>query len=571
MKKISFLLLVSFLITFSTTGKTQNDCYIQLGDLSGFNTSPYQPELEAAACELIQAFPSEFQEQFKVYSFGFYVHNEYMQGGFEDAFQKVADEIQTPYYLVIGRQTDHTGIYSRFWVELELPDRGNFSCFNASTRNFLKFSISKDITSKYNDVGKVPDLYSLGEIAGMSNLMDFVEKAKACCDPERGRSTCSFNCPENMEIVKDMLVGNGFTEIPLSDITVSAIMDTNGIVKQYANISAKIGAKMIDVNEDITDFLIPISAKMEGVKGSISHYDYFSPNCEEVMNIIFLGNYENNSASAILKEDEKDRNDRNRRNFRDNPDDNFLYRVDVISLVDAQENAFLYVRNLSIFDFQSNSSFVGTIFLVKLDNVSVNMSDVVTHVRNFYDLIDIFVQLKSEFIHEADINPNDAICIIGDKPSEIVGFARGTYCNLSDEWGSALVEFLKKPIPEKGQSDESRQLSIIATRRVDARYISALACDNLTKTVAFLAFHATGHNAGFRHTNCNLGNWQGYMSAAPDIVHKLGGGDCGYNCYGVSLTEEDYTNGDCFRTIEDLIKSTPRHIIEKVKRRYQGF
>nr|HRQ30532.1 hypothetical protein [Saprospiraceae bacterium] len=193
MKTINLFLLISILLVFSISAKTQNNCYIQLGDLSGFNTAPYQAELEAAACELIQAFPSEFQEQFKVYSFGFYAHNEYMQGGFEEAFQKVADEIQTPYYLVIGRQTDHTGIYSRFWVELELPTRNNFKCYNQDYINKVEFQIIKSISDFHLKLDKIPELYFKSEIIGIHFLEKTINEMVECCNHDNIiRGVCSL-------------------------------------------------------------------------------------------------------------------------------------------------------------------------------------------------------------------------------------------------------------------------------------------------------------------------------------------------------------------------------------------
>ena len=49
-------------------------CYIQLGDATGVPLPPAQlAELEAAACELRAAFPAEFQNDFAVYDFGFYL------------------------------------------------------------------------------------------------------------------------------------------------------------------------------------------------------------------------------------------------------------------------------------------------------------------------------------------------------------------------------------------------------------------------------------------------------------------------------------------------------------------
>jgi len=36
-------------------------------------------DLEAAACRLIDSLPAEFRDSFKVFDFGFYLHNETFQ------------------------------------------------------------------------------------------------------------------------------------------------------------------------------------------------------------------------------------------------------------------------------------------------------------------------------------------------------------------------------------------------------------------------------------------------------------------------------------------------------------
>jgi hypothetical protein len=43
---------------------------------SGFNTDPYQADLEAAACALRAVLPDSFQNNFKVSDFRFYLHQE---------------------------------------------------------------------------------------------------------------------------------------------------------------------------------------------------------------------------------------------------------------------------------------------------------------------------------------------------------------------------------------------------------------------------------------------------------------------------------------------------------------
>jgi hypothetical protein len=113
------LTLVLFIV-LANIGQTQN-CYEVIADMSGFDTSPYQNDLETIACELKNAFPVEFQDQFKVYDFGFYSQNEFMQGGFQAVWDKVVSEIPTDYYLIFGKQSDQTGIYTKFWVDIKLP------------------------------------------------------------------------------------------------------------------------------------------------------------------------------------------------------------------------------------------------------------------------------------------------------------------------------------------------------------------------------------------------------------------------------------------------------------------
>ena len=78
-KQIQVLLLFFFT---STLGFSQN-CFNLIADMSGIDNASYQTELEAAACELRNAFPEEFRNDFKVFDFGFYSMTEYMQGGFQ--------------------------------------------------------------------------------------------------------------------------------------------------------------------------------------------------------------------------------------------------------------------------------------------------------------------------------------------------------------------------------------------------------------------------------------------------------------------------------------------------------
>ncbi len=84
-------------------------CYIQLDDASGFDTSPYLSELEAAACALRDAFPEELQDSFAVYDFGFYLYHDSYQEGVPQIFQEKIVEVMvmSTNHLLIGRELNN--------------------------------------------------------------------------------------------------------------------------------------------------------------------------------------------------------------------------------------------------------------------------------------------------------------------------------------------------------------------------------------------------------------------------------------------------------------------------------
>lgn len=200
MKKITQTIMI--LIAFMTIGKSQ-DCYNVLADMSGFNTEPYQTQLETAACELIQAFPSEFQDKFKVYDFGFYSLTENFQGGFQAVWDnKVIPSIESPYYLLFGKQSDKTGMYTKFWLALKLPNSGNFECYTETQYNLLQNTILAKVEEDYLKSGKIPSNYANAEVAGMNYLKQRIIDMVDCCQPTLRNPDESCNgCPKSEDIL----------------------------------------------------------------------------------------------------------------------------------------------------------------------------------------------------------------------------------------------------------------------------------------------------------------------------------------------------------------------------------
>lgn len=172
--KLLATLLVLFFLCLSIRTSAQN-CYIQLGEMSGLNIVPYQGMLENVACDLIQSMPSEIQGQFKVFDFGFYRMNAYYPGGFQNAWEAIVQEVQNQslYYLLFGKQTDAKGIYSEFQVELKLPE-------SACLSEIKILQLSLRLRALLNSPGNNPYEYADRETAAMLLVKSTINCQEIC-------------------------------------------------------------------------------------------------------------------------------------------------------------------------------------------------------------------------------------------------------------------------------------------------------------------------------------------------------------------------------------------------------
>ena len=146
MKKIILLIRAWFCVM--TMGMGQS--FVQLSNSTGYNyTAAEVAELEAAADSLVAVFPVEFQADFKVFDFGYYVYNELMTGGSPAVWDKAILEAQgqAPYFLLFGREEDSNGNLNTVRVELRLPNTGFFQCADESYRAVMKHSVSSPLKS----------------------------------------------------------------------------------------------------------------------------------------------------------------------------------------------------------------------------------------------------------------------------------------------------------------------------------------------------------------------------------------------------------------------------------------
>lgn len=208
-KQIQILFL---LLLISNIVNSQN-CYNVIADLTGLDNSTYLSQLETASCELKNAFPTEFQSDFKVFDFGFYSLSENIQGEFQAIWDnKVITEasLQSKYYLLFGKQLPDNKGKSKLWVKTNLPKEGPFNCFTTTQFNLLENTLSS-IGNKKLDNGI--SFYE-SELEVLQNLKTRILAMKECCSSNFSRSTCS-TCPSD-EDVQNYYLSNNYEETDIN-------------------------------------------------------------------------------------------------------------------------------------------------------------------------------------------------------------------------------------------------------------------------------------------------------------------------------------------------------------------
>jgi hypothetical protein len=281
MKNIGlFILLVCFFLSFEQRSDAQ--CYVPLADASGFNTDPYQAELDAAAAKLCAIFDTMgFGGQFKVYDFGFYLHQENTTGGYPEPFAQKIAEVQalSPYYLIFGKQTDRSGVYTKFWVELRLPDSLCFDSWDTIGRGLLLTSLDLTANSEYGALGNMPDKYHFAEIRVMDKLKVELNELRECCYyQQRGQGTCDAPCLSADEL-KALLEQLGFKSIPIKILGPSQARGSVGERLEYSRTTdcAELDIEMEGIS--YINFAVTINNIMLSYPDSTSRAEILDESC----------------------------------------------------------------------------------------------------------------------------------------------------------------------------------------------------------------------------------------------------------------------------------------------------
>ncbi len=133
------------------------------------------PALEQSVCALIDSLPSTFRSAFLTLDYCMYPLLTFIDQGkahdkaFECMVDKVKNEYNATYYLLIGKQINPADASVEFRVALELPRSGAFSNMNTTLENGFRQKVLEAITNKYTTLQDLTDLPE-AEKAGIDEL-----------------------------------------------------------------------------------------------------------------------------------------------------------------------------------------------------------------------------------------------------------------------------------------------------------------------------------------------------------------------------------------------------------------
>lgn len=250
MKKFTFLLLL--LLGLQSQAISQN--YVTLSDISGLGTVADLSDLKAAADEVIAALPTEFQNQFKVFSGGFYVYNEFLNGNTPAYWDKLKEDAQaqSPYYLLYAKESSPDGICQRFWVDLKLPSTGAFQCMDDNYFDIILSQVS-DPVNTINTNAFSPMDYADAEVSGINNLKSYVTRLASCCASGSWNPGCG-NCIVDYNEMVNFFENKGFLEIINTTFTITSA-NYNGNLQSNFEISYLDGQSTVNLTQDLNEFL----------------------------------------------------------------------------------------------------------------------------------------------------------------------------------------------------------------------------------------------------------------------------------------------------------------------------
>lgn len=267
MKKSTVIFLFYFVLSFSLKAQ----CYLQKTEASGFNLAQFQASLNQAACSLKDSLPIEFQSQFKVLAYGLYTLAPSFNTGITSMLTKakLEAENESQYYLLFVRESSSNGLFTKFHVEIKLPNTGAFSCVDSAKNQIIKQSVIQAINNQYQTYDNNPSFYSQAETAGMDVLSKILGAIKGgnCCVPTD-------------EAVENWLISEGFVKLaipgsnynnpkvlgPISAKSEPLQQRNNDFVTDFSNTFVQVNGQPLNLESGINEVLVSNNYSSEDPK-----------------------------------------------------------------------------------------------------------------------------------------------------------------------------------------------------------------------------------------------------------------------------------------------------------------
>lgn len=228
--------------------------YLDLGNNTGVNTESQLSSLNGSAIELDLKFPHPIQDSFKVFSYGFYLHNSDFNA-IDNFTQKIIGQVEdsSKYYLLIIRESTERKTYDRFQVKLNIPNHGLFSCIDDNKIQDIVQIVEQRINSAF--ISSIPLSYASAEKNGMKLLGQIIE--------EISNGNCCFI--KNMAL-EEWLKSEDFIELDLigSFSEIIGVDEPNdspkrqsmtGYVTDFAELSFETSNSSLNLEDEINNFI----------------------------------------------------------------------------------------------------------------------------------------------------------------------------------------------------------------------------------------------------------------------------------------------------------------------------
>lgn len=512
-------------------------CYTVIGDYNGFQNPSIISELNTKSCELKDAMPSRFRNDFGVFDFGFYPLNENMAEGF-DGFWQEAQKLaiaSKSYYLLIGREASINGIYNKIHIDLKFPKSHELDCVTDEQISYLRFQIEKNVNSIKNK-----SLLEL-ETKAIEIFKDFVETKIICCD--QGNRTQCGNCLD-VEDFTEYLSDNNFNSTNVQTLTKTNLNVISENVKEFAQLNFTLDGTQVDVNQDVKDLVAELKEFSDNVLAEIQYYSVDS--CSKSFDMV-----ESNP-------------------FKGSATPYFYIKVIGTNSILGDKISVKLESNL----YKGKGS--GTLFVLNLNGEN-ETSKIITHTQYFFDLAGLNIKLKPIKKLET-IGDYDGIVVIGNNKTKVAKFVLGNLMSMLDTHEPCSTEqhdkesfynkWYLKPTKDNPEIS-SRKTILISTENFsyvkykwnDTKNSNKLeGSDGSSRLIGFIILHGTSHNAGFKHDY--------YGDDETGLGYDINGK--GYADHGHVITDylNNYQTLFSFEKIIEHTKDLYGHIIVQTNVRY---